>query len=46
MAILKITIGSKATFTSSFIVESSTDYNAILGIDWLHHNYAIPSSLH
>ena len=46
MAILNIRVGTKTTYTRFFIVESGTNYNAILGRDWLHHNYAIPSSLH
>ena len=46
MAILNIRVGTKTTYTAVFIVESGTNYNIILGRDSLHHNYAIPSSLH
>ena len=32
--------------TAFFVVETTTTYNALLGRDWIHPNFCIPSTLH
>ena len=43
---IEITIGSKWSLTAFFVVESSASYNILLGRDWIHDNWYVPSSLH
>ena len=43
---IEITIGSRRSLTAFFVVELSASYNALLGRDWIHANWYVPSSLH
>ena len=43
---MELTIGTKTTMVAFFVVETSAAYNALLGQDWIHPNYFIPSALH
>jgi hypothetical protein len=38
-----LTVGSKTVPTSFFIVNSKSTYTVLLGRDWIHANYCIPS---
>ena len=39
-------VGSKTLATTFFVVEVQGSYNLILGRDWIHANWCVPSSLH
>jgi hypothetical protein len=41
-----LTVGSKTIPTSFFIVSSKSTYTVLLGRDWIHANYCIPSMMH
>jgi hypothetical protein len=41
-----LTVGSKTVLTSFFIVNSKSTYTVLLGRDWIHANYCIPSTMH
>jgi hypothetical protein len=41
-----LTVGSKTVPTSFFIVSSKSTYTILLGRDWIHANYCIPSTMH
>jgi hypothetical protein len=41
-----LSIGNKTIPTSFFIVNSKSTYNILLGRDWIHTNYCIPSTMH
>jgi hypothetical protein len=41
-----LTVGSKTVPTSFFIVSSKSTYTVLLGRDWIHANYYIPSTMH
>ncbi|PVH62647.1 hypothetical protein PAHAL_3G356000 [Panicum hallii] len=41
-----LTIGNKIVLTSFFVVNSKSTYNVLLGRDWIHTNYCIPSIMH
>jgi hypothetical protein len=41
-----LTVGSKTVPTSFFIVSSKSTYTVLLGRDWIHANYCIPSTMH
>jgi hypothetical protein len=41
-----LTVGSKTVLTSFFIVSSKSTYTVLLGRDWIHANYCIPSTMH
>jgi hypothetical protein len=41
-----LTIGNKTVPTSFFTVNSKSSYNVLLGRDWIHTNYCIPSTMH
>ena len=43
---IEITVGSRRSLTAFFVVESSASYNVLLGRDWIHTNWCVPSSLH
>ncbi|CAL9020955.1 unnamed protein product [Prunus brigantina] len=42
---LKITVADQTRITAFYVVESSVDYNILLGRDWIHQAGCIPSSL-
>ncbi|GKV36311.1 hypothetical protein SLEP1_g44457 [Rubroshorea leprosula] len=41
-----LTVGSKTSMSAFFVVDYSATYNALLGRDWIHSNWCVPSSLH
>jgi hypothetical protein len=43
---MELTIGSKSLATTFFIIEVQGNYSVILGHDWIHTNYCIPSTLY
>ncbi|KAL6981031.1 hypothetical protein U1Q18_052683 [Sarracenia purpurea var. burkii] len=43
---LQLTIGSRKMNATFFVVDSSTNYNMLLGRDCIHANGCVPSSLH
>ncbi|CAL9001602.1 unnamed protein product [Prunus brigantina] len=42
---LKITVADQMRIVAFYVVESSVDYNMLLGRDWIHQAGCIPSSL-
>jgi hypothetical protein len=46
IANMELTIGSKTLATTFFIADVQGCYSLILGHDWIHANYCIPSSMH
>ncbi|CAL8996893.1 unnamed protein product [Prunus brigantina] len=42
---LKITVADQTRVAAFYVVESSVDYNILLGCDWIHQAGCIPSSL-
>ena len=43
---INITIGSKTTLSVFFVIDSITNYNILFGMDWIHANWYVSSSLH
>ncbi|KAM2587739.1 hypothetical protein TB1_044890 [Malus domestica] len=43
---LAVNIAGRNHMTAFFIVDSKTEYNALLGQDWIHQTSCIPSSLY
>ena len=43
---INITIGSKTTLSAFFVIDSTVNYNILLGRDWIHANQCVSSSLH
>jgi hypothetical protein len=41
-----LTVGSKTVPTSFFVVNSKSTYTVLLGRDWIHANFWIPSMMH
>ena len=41
-----ITIGSKTALFAFSVIDSTTNYNILLGRDWIHANWCVSSSLH
>jgi hypothetical protein len=41
-----LTVGSKTVPTTFFIINSKSTYTVLLGRDWIHANYCIPSMMH
>ena len=35
---INITVGSKTSLSNFFVINSTVDYNALLGRDWIHAN--------
>jgi hypothetical protein len=46
IANMELTIGSKTLTTAFFVIDVQGSYSLILGHDWIHTNYCIPSSMH
>ena len=44
--LIQIKVGSKVNTTAFFVVNTKSAYNALLGRDWIHFNWVVPSSLH
>ncbi|KAG5523743.1 hypothetical protein RHGRI_030657 [Rhododendron griersonianum] len=43
---LQLQVGTRKMNATFFVVDSSSNYNALLGRDWIHINGCVPSSLH
>jgi hypothetical protein len=43
---MELTVGSKSLATVFFVIEVQGNYSVILGCNWIHANYCIPSTLH
>jgi hypothetical protein len=43
---IQIKVGSKINTAAFFVVNTKSAYNALLGRDWIHSNWVVPSSLH
>ena len=43
---IDITIGSKTSLSTFFMIDSIANYNILLGRDWIHANWCVTSSLH
>ena len=43
---IDINVGSKTSLSSFFVINSTANYNALLGRDWTHDNWCVPSSVH
>ena len=41
-----LTIGSKTLSTTFFVINGKGSYSTLLGRDWIHANYCIPSTMH
>jgi hypothetical protein len=44
--LIQIKVGRKVNTTAFFVVNTKSAYNALLGRDWIHFNWVVPSSLH
>jgi hypothetical protein len=43
---VELTIGTKTLAVAFFVAEVEGNYSLILGIDWIHVNQCVPSTLH
>jgi len=43
---VELTIGSKTLPTTLFVINGKGAYNLLLGRDWIHANYCVPSTMH
>ena len=43
---IDITIGNKTALSTFFVIDSTTNYNILLGRDWIHANWCVSSSFH
>ena len=43
---IEVKVGSKIATVAFFVVNTDLAYNALLGRDWIHSNWVVPSSLH
>jgi hypothetical protein len=43
---VELTIGCKCLPTTFFIIDAKGSYSILLGRDWIHANYCIPSTMH
>jgi hypothetical protein len=43
---IKVKVGRKVAIIAFFVVNTDSAYNALLGRDWIHSNWVVPSSLH
>jgi hypothetical protein len=43
---IEVKVGSKVAKVAFFVVNTDLAYNALLGRDWIHSNWVVPSSLH
>ena len=40
---IDITVSSKTSLSTFFVINSTANYNALLGRDWIHANWCVPS---
>ena len=43
---IELTIGSKTLLTTFFVIDGKGSYSLLLGRDWIHANYCVPSTMH
>jgi hypothetical protein len=43
---VELTISSKTHPTAFFVIKGRGSYNLLLGLDWIHANCCIPSTMH
>ena len=43
---IDITVSSKTSLSAFVVINSTANYNALLGRDWIHVNWCVSSSLH
>ena len=43
---IEVKVGSKIATVAFFVVNTDSAYNVLLGRDWIHSNWVVPSSLH
>jgi hypothetical protein len=43
---IEVKVGSKIATVVFFVVNTNSAYNTLLGRDWIHSNWVVPSSLH
>lgn len=43
---LELTVGSKTLPTTFFVIDGKGSYSILLGRDWIHANYCVPSTMH
>jgi hypothetical protein len=43
---VELTVGSKTLPTTFFVINGKGAYNLLLGRDWIHANYCVPSTMH
>ena len=43
---IDITVDSKTSISTLFVIFSTANYNALLGRDWIHANWCVSSSFH
>ena len=43
---VELIIGSKTLLTTFFVIDGKGSYSLLLGRDWIHANYYVPSTIH
>ncbi|GKV02584.1 hypothetical protein SLEP1_g15006 [Rubroshorea leprosula] len=43
---VELTVGNRTLMSAFFVVDTVATYNALLGCDWIHSSWCVPSSLH
>ena len=43
---LEVNLGSKQIMLAFFVVDSTSTYGALLGQNWIHQSFFVPSTLH
>ena len=43
---VELTIRSKTLLTTFFVIDGKGSYSLLLGRDWIHANYCVPSTMH
>ena len=43
---VKLIIRSKTLLTTFFVIDGKGSYSLLLGRDWIHANYCVPSTMH
>ncbi|GKV35499.1 hypothetical protein SLEP1_g43756 [Rubroshorea leprosula] len=43
---VELTVGNRTLMSAFFVVDTVATYNALLGRDWIHSSWCVPSSLH
>ena len=44
--LVELRVGTRTSLKTFFVVETLAVYNALLGQDWTHPNFCIPSTFH